>query len=198
MRMATICFSLYILNSHRYLLRTLDYTLAKQASELLAIATTITTRYDTVINEPQKAGINIFDEIRAATFSLSHSFHCYIAAAMYIHWRLLEVFVFVFPICFFATHIEWWGSRVERSTLAMMNDKREIKERWVKNQVEKIRIRQRDCDKFNDAPITQTLEHYLTSLNSFSLSLTTYYTYTYPFWYKHCLSFFFFEISFYN
>lgn len=114
---------------------------------------------------------------------------------MYIHWRLLEVFVFVFPICFFATHIEWWGSRVERSTLAMMNDKREIKERWVKNQVEKIRIRQRDCDKFNDAPITQTLEHYLTSLNSFSLSVTTYYTYTYPFWYKHCLSFFFWNIS---
>ena len=75
--MATICFSLYIPNSHRYLLRTLDCTLAKQASELLAIATTITTRYDTVINEPQKAGINIFDEIRAATFSLSHSFHCY-------------------------------------------------------------------------------------------------------------------------
>ena len=54
--------------------------MAKQASELLAIATTITTRSDTVINEPQKAGINIFDEIRAATFSLSHSLFTAIAA----------------------------------------------------------------------------------------------------------------------
>lgn len=86
----------------------------------------ITTTSDTVVNEPQRAGKYFLMKSERQLFSLSlcHSFHSRIST---------DVGVCVcFPICCLRPTLN--GGAVECNLLAMMNDNREIKERWVQNQ----------------------------------------------------------------